>query len=235
MRFVAYRGPSIVEQSRRILAIPTKKPALPLVKHCSMTAMHAILAAPALRTRAGRRERAMLHGCVAAGLRLSELLTVPRPAVTCHPAPTLRVLGKGRRERSLPLGHQTADALQAWLAVRGDVGLPELFLHAQDRVMTREGVADVLRQYVRRAAPRCPSLAKPPVSPHVLRHPCAMMILPATGALRTVSPWLGPADRPTPAVSRRADPTDQIDAMEAMRPPALRRGPCTVPENLLAS
>jgi site-specific recombinase XerD len=235
MRFVESRVPSILEQSRRILAMPPKKPDVPLVKHRSMAELHAILEAPDLRTRTGRRARALRHGCVAAGLRGSELLTVPRTAVTFHPAPTIRVLGKGRRERSRPLWKQTADDLRAWLAVRGDVGLPALVLKAQGRVMTREGFADVRHQYVRRAAHSCPSLARQRVSPQVLRHTCAMMLVQATGDLRNVSRWLGHADRQTTAVYRRADPTDQLDAIDAVMPPALRRGHVTVPDTLIAS
>jgi integrase/recombinase XerD len=200
MRFVEDRVPSILEQSRRILAIPTKKTDVPLVKHLSMAEMHAILEVPDLRTRRGIRDHAMLHLCFAAGLRVSELLTVPLTAVTFHPAPTIRVLGKGRRERALPLWKQTADDLRAWLAVRGDVGIPELFLNAQGRVMTREGFAYVLHKYVRLAAHSCPSLERQRVSPHVLRHTCAMMILQATGDLRKVSLWLGHADMQTTEV-----------------------------------
>jgi integrase/recombinase XerD len=177
----------------------------------------------------------MLHWCFAAGLRVSELLTLPLTAITLHPTPAVRVMGKGRRERSLPLWKQTADDLQVWLGVRGDVRAPELFLNAQARVMTREGFAYVLRQYVRLAAPRCPSLAAKQVTPPVLRHTCAMMILQATGALRKVSRWLGPAAMQTTEVSLRADPTDKMAAIEAMIPPALRRGRFTVPEKLIAS
>jgi integrase len=92
-----------------------------------------------------------------------------------------------------------------------------------------------LRPYVRLAAHRCPSLAATQVTPHVLRHTCAMMLVPATGDLRNVSLGLGHADLPTTAVSRRADPTDTMDAMEAMIPPALRRGRWTVPDTLIAS
>ena len=82
MRFVEYRVPSILEQSRRVLAIPTKKTDLPLVMHLSMTEMQAILDAPDVRTRMGIRDRAMIHLCFAAGLRVSELLTLPLTA--CH-------------------------------------------------------------------------------------------------------------------------------------------------------
>ena len=235
MRFVEYRVPSILEQSRRVLAIPTKKTPVPLVKHLSMPEMQAILDAPDLRTRSGLRDRAMLHLCFAAGLRVSELLTLSLTAVTFHPAPAVRVLGKGRRERSLPLWNQTVDDLRAWLAGRGDARVPELFLNAQGRVMTREGFAYLLRKYVRSATQSCPSLAGKQVTPHVLRHTCAMMILQATGDLRKVSLWLGHADMQTTEVYLRADPTEKLEAIEAVVPPTLRRGRFTVPDKLIAS
>jgi site-specific recombinase XerD len=235
MRFVEYRVPSILEHSRRVLAIPTKKTPVPLVKHLSMTEMQAILDAPDLRTRSGLRDRAMLHLCFAAGLRVSELLTLPLTAVTFHPAPAVRVLGKGRRERALPLWNQTVDDLRAWLAVRGEARVPELFLNAQGRVMTREGFAYLLRKYVRSATQSCPSLAGKQVTPHVLRHTCAMMILQATRDLRKVSLWLGHADMQTTEVYLRADPTEKLEAIEAVMPPTLRRGRFTVPDKLIAS
>ena len=62
-----------------------------------------------------------------------------------------------------------------------------------------------------------------------------MMIVHATGDLRNVSRWLGHVDRHTTEVSLRADPTDTMDAMEAMTPPPLRRGRWTVPDTLIAS
>ena len=102
--------------------------------------------------------------------RVSELLTLPQPP-SPSPTPAVRVLGKGRRERSLPLWKQTADDLRAWVGVRGDVTAPELFLSAQGRVMTREELCLRTRKYVRLAAQRCPSLTAKQVTPHVLRPP----------------------------------------------------------------
>jgi integrase/recombinase XerD len=235
MRFVEYRVPALLEQSRRVLAIPTKKTDLPLVKHLSMAEIQAILDAPNVRTRAGIQDRAMLHVCFAAGLRVSELVTLPLTAVTLHPTPTIRVHGKGRRERALPLWKQTADDLRGWMALRGEALAPELFLNVQGCAMTREGFAYLLRKYVHSAAQPCPSLAGKQVTPHVLRHTCAMMILQATGDLRKVSLWLGHADMQTTEVYLRADPTDKIAALEAVMPPALRRGHFTVPDKLIAS
>jgi len=73
MRFVEHRVPSVLEQSLRILAIPSKKVDMPLIRYLSIAEMEAILNAPDLRTRSGIRDRAMLHLGFAAGLRVSEL------------------------------------------------------------------------------------------------------------------------------------------------------------------
>lgn len=171
----------------------------------------------------------------AAGLRVSELLTLPLTAVTFHPAPAVQVHGKGRRERALPLWKQAADDLRAWVAVRGDVAIPELFPSAQGRAMTRVGFTHVLRKYVGIAAQTCPSLTEKQVTPHVLRHTCTMLILQATGDVRKVSLWLGHAQMQTTEAYLRADPTDKLAALEAVMPPALRRGHFTVPDKLIAS
>jgi integrase/recombinase XerD len=233
-RFLEYRVPSRLEHSRRVLAIPTQKTDVPLVTHLSMTEMHAILDAPDVQTRHGIRDRAMLHLCFAAGLRVSELVTLPRTALTFHPTPAIQIQGKGRQQRALPLWKQTGEDLRAWLAVRGDAAVPELFLSAHGRAMTRVGFTHVLRKYVSIATHCCPALADKHVTPHVLRHTCAMMILQATGDLRKVSLWLGHADMQTTEVYLRADPTDKLAALEAVMPPALRRGHFSVPDKLIA-
>jgi integrase/recombinase XerD len=234
-RFIEYRVPSLLEQSRRVLAIPTKKTPVPLVMHLSMPEMQALLEAPDVRTRTGIRDRAMLHLGFAAGLRVSEILSLPVTAVTFHPTPVVQVRGKGRRERALPLWKQTAADLRAWLAVRGTVAVPDMFLSTHSHTMTRMGFTHMLHKYVRLAERHCPSLKAKHVTPHVLRHTCAMMILQATGDLRKVSLWLGHAEMQTTEVYLRADPTEKLEALEAVMPPALRRGRFTVPDQLIAS
>jgi integrase/recombinase XerD len=108
--------PSVLDQSLRILAIPSKKSDTPLLRYLSIAEMQGILNAPDLHTRMGIRDRAMLHLGFAAGLRVSELVGLPLNAVTLRPVPAILVVGKGRKERSLPLWKQTASDLRAWLA-----------------------------------------------------------------------------------------------------------------------
>ena len=118
--------------------------------------------------------------------------------------------------------------------MRGDALAPELFLNARGQAMTRSGFEYILRKHVRTATERCPSLKHKRVAPHVLRHTCALMILQATGDLRRVSLWLGHADMQTTEVYLRADPTEKLEAIEAILPPALKRGQFRAPDKLIA-
>ena len=109
------------------------------------------------------------------------------------PSMSIRVLGKGRRERVLPLWKTTASALRAWLAIRETVAVPELFISHRGEPLSRWGFAYVLKQHVGAAGQLCPGLQSKRVSPHVLRHTCAMIVLQATQDIRKVSLWLGHA------------------------------------------
>jgi site-specific recombinase XerD len=235
MRFVEHRVPSVLEQSLRVLAIPSKKTDVPLINYLSISEIQAILNVPDIRTRSGIRDRAMLHLCFVAGLRVSELVGLPLSAVMLQPTPTIRVMGKGRKERCLPLWKQTAADLRSWLAVRGEVPAPELFINASGEPMTRKGFTYLLDKYAQLAMENCLSLKGKNISPHVLRHSCAMMLYQATGDLRKVSLWLGHAQMQTTEVYLRADPTEKIDAIDKVIPPSLKRGQFTVPDKLIAA
>jgi site-specific recombinase XerD len=218
---------------RRILAIPFKRTIARLVPYLGREQMQAILNAPDPQTRAGIRDRALLHIALAAGLRVSEIIGLCIDDLTLQP-PSIRVRGKGRRERLLPLWKATTTALRAWLAVRGQVSVPEIFVSARGQQLTRWGVAFVLRKHVKAASQRCPSLLEKRVSPHVLRHTCAMVALQATHDIRKVALWLGHSCPGTTEVYTRADPTEKLEAINAITPPTLRKGRFRAPDKLLA-
>lgn len=235
MRFVEYRLPSALAQAKQVQAIPFKRHERPLIKHLPVSDVHAVLNAPALNTRLGIRDRAMLHLCFAGGLRVSELVELPLASVTLAPTPSIRIMGKGRRERSLPLWKETALDLRAWLAVRGDVRTPELFVNARGAAMTRAGFEYVIGKHLATAAKTCQGLEGRKVSPHQLRHSCAVMMLQATRDIRKVALWLGHADIRTTEDYLRIDPSEKLEAVEAVVPPALRRGRFKAPDALIAS
>ncbi len=176
----------------------------------------------------------MLYLAFAAGMRVLELVghrldQIDRPNMS-----SVHIMGKGRRERVLPLWKETAAAIKAWLKVRPASGAPELFLNANGKAMTRSGFEFILKKHVATAARDAPSIANKRVSPHVLRHTCAMHTLQATRDVRKVSLWLGHAALQSTEIYLRADPTEKLEALAAMAPPMLKPGRFRSPDKLLA-
>ena len=233
-RFLEYRLPSCLDQSRRIHAIPMKKTDQALVDYLTRDELQALLDAPDPRNAPGLRDRAMLHLAFAAGLRVSELVGLRLDQIDCQDRSSVHIMGKGRRERVLPLWKETAAALKAWLKVRPTSGGPELFLNARAQAMTRSGFEYILTKHAIKAAHKAPSIAAKRVSPHVLRHTCAMHTLQATRDVRKVSLWLGHASLQSTEVYLRADPTEKLEALAAMAPPMLKPGRFRAPDKLLA-
>jgi integrase/recombinase XerD len=235
IRYVEFRVPSILAQARQIHAIPGKRHDQALVRHLTIEEVRAILNAPNLTTRLGIRDRAMLHLCFAAGLRVSELVGLPLESLSLQRSPSIRVLGKGRKERCLPVRKETAVDLRAWLAVRGTVAVPELFVNAEGAAMTRAGFEYILDKHVCTAMNSCSSLSGRSVSPHQLRHSCALIMLQATRDIRKVALWLGHSDIRTTEIYLRVDPSVKLEAVEAVLPLGLRRGRFKAPDALIAS
>ena len=125
--------------------------------------------------------------------------------------------------------------MRAWLAVRGEALAPELFLNARGLSLTRSGFEHISTKHAAKAAQQCLSIRKKKISPHVLRHTCAMNVLQATKDLRKVSLWLGHAQMQTTEVYLRADPTEKLETIESMTHPHLRRGHFRPVDQLLAS
>jgi site-specific recombinase XerD len=233
-RFIEFRVPEAVEQVRCILAIPAKKTDEILVDFLDVAELQALLDAPDPSSRAGARDRAMLHVTFACGLRVSELIGLELDDVQTHPDASVHIRGKGRRERVLPLWKETTRALQCWLAVRGNASALQVFLSARQRPLTRSGFEYILAKHVKAAAAACPSIASKRVSPHVLRHTCAMHILRATRDVRKVSLWLGHATVKSTEVYLRADPSEKLEVLQAAKSPALRPGNFRAQDKLLA-
>jgi integrase/recombinase XerD len=237
MRFVEHRVPSALDQVHRVLAIPPHKTARRLVRHLAPEEYQALLKMPSPSTRFGVRDRALLHLALAGGLRASELVGARLEDIRFRDGYLeLTVQGKGRRERVLLLWKEVARSLRQWLSIRGAVNVPEVFVTARGEAMTRAGLEYIVKKHARAAVPLAPSLASKRVSPHVLRHTCAVNMLRATGDTRKVALWLGHA---TPATTDAfylpADPTEKLEALISVQPPALRPGRYRPADALLES
>jgi integrase/recombinase XerD len=236
MHFVEYRLPAALDQVKRILGIPARKTVTRLVNHLTAEQSQAILDAPDPATRSGIRGRTMLHVAVAGGLRVSELVGLPIDAISFQSHYVeIHVRGKGRKDRILLLWKAVADSVRAWLAVRGEARVPELFINAHGNAMTRAGFEYLLDKYATTARKSCPSLADKKISPHVLRHTCALNVLQATGDIRKVALWLGHESIQTTENYLRVDVTNRVAVLKALIPPQLRPGKFHPADKLIAA
>ena len=234
-RYLEFRAPACLDLARQVHAIPMKRGDEALVESLNRDEVQVLLDAPDPTTAAGVRDRAMLHLTYAAGLRVSELIGLTCTDLARPHLDTVRVTGKGRRERVLPLWQQTRATLRDWLRVRPDTGQDHLFLNVRGKAMTRHGFAHRLEQHATTARQRMPSMTGKRIFPHLLRHSCAAHTLEATGDIRKVSLWLGHASIQSTEIYLRSDPIGKLDVLAARLPPAIRKGSFKqAPDRLLA-
>lgn len=163
-----------------------------LPKVLSFAEVEALIAAPDRSTPSGLRDAAMLEVLYATGLRVSELIGL-RLGDLHLDASYLRCLGKGSKERVVPLGGEADAALQAFLAVGRPALLDGkrtnvLFVNRRGNPLTRQGFWKIIKAHGVKAAIRTP------LSPHVVRHSFATHLLENGADLRSVQVMLGHAD-----------------------------------------
>ena len=171
--------------------VPAGTPALPRAP--GVDDVRILLHAPAADTALGRRDRAMLELLYGAGLRVSELVRL-RPANLDLDAGCICIVGKGSRERVVPLGQHARTRLEEYLSLarpalaRGAAVRPEVFVSRRGARLSRQMVWKLLKRYLRLAC------LDARVSPHSLRHAFATHLLDGGADLRAVQAMLGHAD-----------------------------------------
>jgi len=179
-------------RERRIGADPTLKldppkrtPRFP--KSLSEADVEALLAAPDTAAQLGLRDRAMLETLYATGLRVSELIALKIFEVNLD-AGVVRVMGKGSKERLVPLGEEAVHWIKKYVNERKQSASDALFITARGAGMTRQAFWHLIRRYGARAIPG------KKLSPHVLRHAFATHLINHGADLRVVQLLLGHAD-----------------------------------------
>lgn len=234
-RYLEYRAPACLNVAMQVQAIPSKRIEQPLVDYLTRPELQALLDAPNSRTASGVRDRAMLHLAYACGLRVSELTGLQLGDIELPAADSIHVIGKGRRERVLPLWKETQVVLKDWLQIRPTSKDATVFLNGRGEAITRHGFASRLAVHIRTAQRSAPSLAGKRVTPHVLRHTCAIHTLQATGDVRRVALWLGHSSVVSTEIYLRIDPAEKLDILDAGAPPLIKKGTFTgVSDRLLA-
>lgn len=233
--FAAYHHPEHAALIQRVLAIPPKRTRKVLVTYLTDDEVAALLAAPDRSTRIGRRDHALLLMAVETGLRVSELTGLTCESVQLGTGAHVRCTGKGRKERITPLRREARAVLQAWLREHAGKAGDALFPGPRGEHLSRDAVRRIVQRHAATATPACPSLAAKTVTPHTLRHSCAMKLLRHGIDTATIALWLGHEDvRTTYSVYLHADLDLKEKAIAKTAPPRTRAGRYRPPDALLA-
>lgn len=169
-------------------------PKLPrgLPKSLSETDVESLLAAPDIETPLGLRDRAMLETLYAAGLRVTELVGLPLAQLSLNQQ-VIRVMGKGSKERLVPLGEVAAEWLTRYISTARNQILDgrtsnDLFITVRGATMSRQMFWNIIKRYAIKAG------ISATISPHVLRHAFATHLINHGADLRVVQLLLGHAD-----------------------------------------
>ena len=197
------------------------KTGLSLPKTLTEGEVEALLSAPDERQPLGLRDRAMLELLYASGLRVSEIVRLPRDRVDLQTG-IVRVTGKGGRERLVPFGKSAAGWLKRYLSsTRPSLdrrGSPHLFLSARGQAMTRQRFWQLIERYGRSAGIRTP------LTPHRLRHSFATHLLEHGADLRALQMMLGHADISTTQIYTHVSRSRLRRVYDEFHPRAGRRG-----------
>lgn len=232
-RYAAIRAPEHALVISQVLAIPPRRHQRAIVSYLTGAETDALLTAPDRATWHGRRDHALLLLAVQTGLRVSELTGLTRDEVQLDTGAHVRCHGKGRKDRATPLTPQTVAALRQWVAELGPSPDSPLFPTRSGRPLSTDAVERLVHKHAAAAAGQCPSIREKNVTPHTLRHSCAMALLRAGVDTSVIALWLGHEDADTTQIYLHADMTIKEQALARVRPPGSSPGRYRPPDSLL--
>jgi len=234
MQYAALKEPAALGLIQSVLAIPMKRFERPQVGFLPQEQVQAILEAPPQSTWCGQRDRVMLATLYNTGARVSELTGMRVHDVLLASTAAIRIHGKGRKDRTVPLWHSTATQIRRWLRAYPRGPDEPLFPNRRGERMTRVGATERLHLAVQGATSQYTELARRKVSPHILRHSLAMRLLQAGVDITVIALWLGHESPVTTHMYVEADLTMKERALKRIQPHKTRQVRYQPKDGLLA-
>lgn len=188
-KFIGMHSPEHVAWCAEIRAVPFKKTAKSTLTYLDKPEMDALLATPDRHTPLGRRNYALLLFLYNTGARASEATHLTVGDITWGSSPAVRLVGKGNKARWCPIWPHTEDVLKLMVAGRNAQDI--VFLNRFNQPLTRYGIYSLVHRTVEQASQSLPSLKTKRISPHCLRHTCAVHLLRSGVDINTIRAWLG--------------------------------------------
>ena len=207
-RYVQVEVPEKLFQCQRILSMPLRRFTQRSVGYLSKEHLTAILAQPDLKTLEGRRDAVLLSLLYDTGARVQELVDLSVGDVRLASPAQVRILGKGRKMRVVPLMENTVSIIQNYLDENNLHG-PEkfdcpLFQNRRRQKLSRSGVRYILQKYAQKVHEERAEFNQP-ITPHTLRHTKGMHLLQGGVSLDIIRDFLGHVDIKTTEIYARAN------------------------------
>lgn len=223
LRYAVTEDPTALGVIQPVLAIPTKRFERPLVGSLSREEVDALLAAPDPKTWCGRRDRVMFATLYNTGTRVSELIGMRMRDVELDRHSFVRIHGKGRKARTVPLWSATAKQIKGWIKSINCTPESWLFPNRSGGPLTRAGVSDRLKLAHQAAQSRCPQLKKRRIFPHLVRHATALHLLQSGVDLTVIALWLGHESPATTHMYMEADLAMKERALNTLQTPKIKQ------------
>ena len=215
--FIGTHSPEHLQWCGEVRSIPMKKAGRQLVTYLEKEEMEALLAAPDQSCAQGRRDHAVLLFMYNTGARADEVVHVQIDDLDRGQSPgrdsfSVRIRGKGNKQRSCPLWIKTVQEILPFVA--GRLSMDKLFLNRRGLPLTRFGVHALVERYAANVTAMRPLRAKKRISPHTIRHTTATHLLRAGVDMNTIRAWLGHVSLSTTNIYAEVDLEMKAKALE---------------------
>lgn len=192
-QYLATMFPQYINLSQQILSIPFKRTVTRTVEYLESQELKAVIDAVDRSKLDGLRDYTLLILMFNTGARVQEIVDLKTNDLHLSSPFTVRIFGKGRKERICPIWAETAHTLREYTEERGiDIRNPvTVFTNHLGTFLTRFGIRYILAKYIRKASEKQPSLKHKRLHPHSMRHSCAVHLLKSGVDLSTIASWLG--------------------------------------------
>jgi site-specific recombinase XerD len=215
-------APDFIAQAQRLLAIPSKRADRPLLGFLTRKEVYAILSAPDLSTWTGKRDHLLFSLLYNTGARISEALQITLSDVRRR---MVRLHGKGRKERDVPLWRQTERELRRWCEENKIPASASIFCNRNGHSISRRNANRRFDVTLAKATASCLSLRERKITLHTWRHTTAMHLLQAGVPLEVIGLWLGHEDIGTTHAYIEADLEMKEKALKHLPAPTPWRRP----------
>lgn len=227
-KFLQYRNVEGLARWQDVMSIKRKKASSPEMAYLTIEGIRLMLRQPDLNTRCGRRDFALLGFLYDSGCRVQELIDLTPQELRFEETTTVRLCGKGRKVRVVPLSKVQASNLKVYMSEAG-LDRPEMqnhpvFPNPQGNKMSRMAVLNIVRKYTDMAKLKSPELIPDGIGCHSFRHSKAMHMLEADINLVYIRDFLGHASTTTTEVYARASEKMKVEALAKLDPTIVKKG-----------